>query len=164
MCDVQWSPSHPAVFSTITSGGCLALWNLRYKVPSIHLLILLLSCSKFGGLSTFSISLLLFVCLFAFCGYALVYLIHLTFTLLFLFHLLCFPPFTFCSPFSSSFYPNLLSTPLSPIQSPPPSSPLLSLLSPLQSPLPSHFLSSNPSSHLSNLQSPPPSSPPLFPL
>ena len=34
VCDVQWSPSHPAVFSTITSGGCLALWNLRYEVPS----------------------------------------------------------------------------------------------------------------------------------
>lgn len=31
VCDVQWSPSHPAVFSTITSGGCLALWNLRYE-------------------------------------------------------------------------------------------------------------------------------------
>ena len=28
VCDVQWSPVHPAVFVTITSGGSLALWNL----------------------------------------------------------------------------------------------------------------------------------------
>ena len=26
--DVQWCPTHPAVFSTITSGGTLALWDL----------------------------------------------------------------------------------------------------------------------------------------
>jgi dynein intermediate chain, cytosolic len=28
VCDAQWSPAHPAVFSTITSGGELSLWNL----------------------------------------------------------------------------------------------------------------------------------------
>jgi WD40 repeat protein len=28
VCDVQWSPSNPALFSTISSGGSLALWNL----------------------------------------------------------------------------------------------------------------------------------------
>jgi len=28
VCDVQWSPTHPALFSTITSGGILSLWNL----------------------------------------------------------------------------------------------------------------------------------------
>lgn len=28
VCDVQWSPVHPAVFSTITSTGKLSLWNL----------------------------------------------------------------------------------------------------------------------------------------
>ena len=51
VCDVQWSPSHPAVFSTITSGGCLALWNLRYDVPSFPLIILFLSYSMFWGSS-----------------------------------------------------------------------------------------------------------------
>ena len=28
VCDVQWSPVHPAVFVTVTSGGRIALWNL----------------------------------------------------------------------------------------------------------------------------------------
>jgi WD40 repeat protein len=28
VCDVQWSPVHPAMFVTATSGGRLALWNL----------------------------------------------------------------------------------------------------------------------------------------
>lgn len=28
VCDVQWSPVHPAVFVTVTSGGRISLWNL----------------------------------------------------------------------------------------------------------------------------------------
>lgn len=28
MCDVQWSPMHPAVFATASSNGSLGLWNL----------------------------------------------------------------------------------------------------------------------------------------
>lgn len=28
VCDVQWSPVHPAVFVTITSSGRISLWNL----------------------------------------------------------------------------------------------------------------------------------------
>lgn len=28
VCDVQWSPVHPAVFATITSSGRISLWNL----------------------------------------------------------------------------------------------------------------------------------------
>jgi len=30
--DVRWSPTHPAVFATIASGGDLALWNLAKSV------------------------------------------------------------------------------------------------------------------------------------
>lgn len=28
VCDVQWSPVNPALFSTITSGGKLSIWNI----------------------------------------------------------------------------------------------------------------------------------------
>lgn len=28
VCDVRWSPTNPAVFCTITSGGMLTLWDL----------------------------------------------------------------------------------------------------------------------------------------
>mmetsp|Transcript_1469 Transcript_1469/g.2033 ORF Transcript_1469/g.2033 Transcript_1469/m.2033 type:complete len:170 (-) Transcript_1469:295-804(-) len=31
VCDVRWSPLHPALFSTVSSCGDLALWNLNHS-------------------------------------------------------------------------------------------------------------------------------------
>eukprot|EP00600_Ochromonadales_sp_CCMP1393_P014041 CAMPEP_0175014450 /NCGR_PEP_ID=MMETSP0005-20121125/10544_1 /TAXON_ID=420556 /ORGANISM="Ochromonas sp., Strain CCMP1393" /LENGTH=222 /DNA_ID=CAMNT_0016271145 /DNA_START=17 /DNA_END=686 /DNA_ORIENTATION=+ len=32
VCDVQWSPVHPAIFVTVNAGGSVALWNLSRSV------------------------------------------------------------------------------------------------------------------------------------
>lgn len=32
VCDVQWSPTHPALFCTVSSGGTLTLWDLSKSI------------------------------------------------------------------------------------------------------------------------------------